>query len=572
MKRLRTYHQFKQSRLNEEFVTQNLTILKSADEVPKVGKPMNRDMFLEDGVSALDWDNVLFVRASDELPTVKNNHLICHTGRALKTVGVNKSFDEYLKKKYDQESKEEWNKDKPEYKDYEAFKEFMLKAHHTRWTKHFTLNHFVASHGGGDWSGNKFYYLTPATEMIKVNGKPASLYAIDTFYDKSVVVPDNTVILYTEKGEKEVQQFVSENPSCRNKVFFLKVDEKRSEYGDFPAAEEVVRKMGYSVVSGGSHYSTEEGLDAEFRDLQYKEKIKKSGLHWGSQWDQLEKGNVDWRYFSRLARIRMRDYYNLDVKYEEKEYSSRRGFFKSYLDKCIEKAQEGDNSTEKMMMLLVDLARAIVTPKYAHVNFDGSRESLADYYGRQKMDLLNWDIEKEKSILKAEEDKNKQTPKQQYAKYPKGNPLDYEANLRGKQFRAEASSDTDSQVYLYYNKYMINDMVKAFQRTWFWKGMVDNRDTLFKLLEIRRKYNQGKDITDQEKKDIKSLSDEKKFKEFLDKLLKAPDGVPQFRTKGDDNGVVFDLPEFLDCMDNIDKGSKKFGYSDIYDLIDNRKS
>ena len=571
MKRIRTYNQFREFRVNEEFVTQTLTILNSADEVPKVGKPMNRDMFIEDGVSSLDWDNVLFVRASDELPTVKNNQFICHTGRALKTVGVNKSFDEYLKKKYDQESKEEWNKDKPEYKDYEAFKEFMLKAHHTRWTKHFTLNHFVASHGGGDWSGNKFYYLSPATEMIKVNGKPASLYAIDTFYDKSVVVPDNTVILYTEKGEKEVQQFVSENPSCRNKVFFLKVDEKRNEYGNFPAAEEVVGKMGYTVVSGGSHYSTEEDLDAEFRDLQRKEKIKKSGLHWGSKWDQLEKGTLDWRYFSRLGRLKMREYYDLDVEHEEKEYSSRRGFFKAYLDKCIEKAQEGDNSTENMMMLLVDLARAIVTPKYAHVEFDGSQGSLADFYGRKKLDLLNWDIEKEKSILKAEEDKNKQTPEQQYAKYPKGNPLDYEANLRGKQIRAEESSDSDRQVYLYYNKYLINDMVKAFQKTWFWKGLVDNRDTLFKLLEIRRKYNQGKDITDQEKKDITSLSEEKKFKEFRDKLEKGPDGVPQFRTKGDDNGVVFNLPEFLDCLDNIDNGAKKFGYSDIYNLIDNRK-
>ncbi|MFM7851095.1 MAG: hypothetical protein ACKO96_04070, partial [Flammeovirgaceae bacterium] len=85
----------------------------------------------------------------------------------------------------------------------------------------------------------------------------------------------------------------------------------------------------------------------------------------------------------------MKEYYDLDVEHEEKEYSSRRGFFKEYLDKCIEIAQEGKNSTEHMMMLLVDLARAIVTPKYAHVDFDGSRESLADSYGRKKLDLLN---------------------------------------------------------------------------------------------------------------------------------------------------------------------------------------
>jgi hypothetical protein len=557
-----------------EYVNQSLTVLNNIDQVPRTGKPMNREEFLEDGVPSLNWENVVFVRASDELPVFKNNQLVCHTGRALRSVGINKNFEDYLKKKYENEIKDEWTKNDPNYKDYETFKAWILKAHHGRWTKHFTLNHFVASHSSGDWSGNKFYYLMPATEMVKVNGKPASLFAIDTWYDKSIVVPDNSVILYTEKGEKELQEFLAEHPTCRNKVFFLKVDEKRDEFGKFPAAEEVVKKMGYTIVSGGSHYS-EEDIDSEMRDLADKEKIRKTGLHWGSKWYDLEKGQVDWRNYSSIARLGMKDYYNLDTKHEEKEYLEHRGFSKEYIAECFKKAQEGEESSQNLMLILVDIARAIVTPKYAyHLFAPQGSGSLADtFIGKYKLDLLNWDVEKEKAILKAEEDKNRQTPEQQYGKYPAGNPTDYEANVRGKKIRAERASDSDTHVYLYFNKYLITDLVQALEKTWLWKGMVENKDTIFKVLDLRRKYNDGKTLTDEEKKEVNSLIETEKFKEFLEKIKTSPEGLPNFRTLSGPSGdsKVFDLPEFIDCFDNLDKGARKFGYKDIYELIEKRR-
>jgi len=66
-------------------------------------------------------------------------------------------------------------------------------------TIHFSLNHHVASHMYGSWSDTPYAVISPLKEMIGVNGKPAVLNTIDTFWEvgpgKRLKLPENTIII-----------------------------------------------------------------------------------------------------------------------------------------------------------------------------------------------------------------------------------------------------------------------------------------------------------------------------------------------------------------------------------------
>lgn len=115
-----------------------------------------------------------------------------------------------------------------------------------RETIHFTLNHRVNSHGWGSWENRPYQLIVPGDAMVEKNGDPTNLYAIDTFYAKSITLPEGTVIIY-EKGKKP------EIPTTlKDKVILM---ERDLEINDRELVSLVIEKMGYIehavVISGG---------------------------------------------------------------------------------------------------------------------------------------------------------------------------------------------------------------------------------------------------------------------------------------------------------------------------------
>jgi hypothetical protein len=105
----------------KKYQSGKISIITDISQLPKVGVPANKREFKRDGIVAIDWDKIVCVRSSNELPSISGKNLVCHTGRALKTVGFNKSFEDYLKKKYNEkdEPDNQYLRDDPNYKDLE---------------------------------------------------------------------------------------------------------------------------------------------------------------------------------------------------------------------------------------------------------------------------------------------------------------------------------------------------------------------------------------------------------------------------------------------------------------------
>lgn len=526
-----------------------ISILKDISELPRTGEPVDKTEFMRDGLVSLDWDKIVFVRSSNELPTVSGKNLICHTGRALKTVGINKSFEDYLKKKYQDDlnnPKTQFYKDDPNYKDFESFKKNMFDLHHARWTKHYTINHVVTGHMSGNWTGQKYIYLTPGDEMIKVNGKPASLYSVDTYWDKSMVLTDNTVILFNPNAKEEVEEFVNNIKGIRNFIYFLEINPKLGEEGDLIDANKAIEQMGYSVFRGGSHYSNEDNLDAEIRDLKDKEKIKMGGIHWSQKYYNFEKGDwasADLAIFIQSPSISYEDYYNFNdkiVKREEEDYSSHRGFMKEYLENF--KNEKILKSFETIMINITKIARCICTPKYGFYEFDEGHGINEWDSLESKIDLRGWDIKNLIPRLKQEEEKSKNIAELRKSSYPDPkSEQEYKNTIHG-----------NGQVYVYFNKYFLNDLKKIVTEIPLYKSIYQNRQNLFRLSELVEKSEH----TDKELEEIKKLMDSSGIENLYEKI-----------EGNDPRYSIYDFPTFLKNFKNWNDGAKKYGFKDFFDMF-----
>ena len=522
----------------KKYQSGKISILTDISQLPKVGVPVNESEFERDGIVAIDWNNIICVRSSNELPTISGKNLVCHTGRALKTVGFNKSFEDYLKKKYAEkdEPDNEYLRRDPNYKDFETFKKHMIEEEHgARWTKHFTINHVVSSHSGGSWAGNKFIYLTPGKEMIKVNGTPVNLYAIDTYWDKSIVLTDNTVILFDPSAKAEVEEFVNSVKETRNLIYFLEWGDKKTDiFGKKIDADAAIEAMGYSIFGGGTHYSVQDYLDDEIRDLQDKENIKMSGLHWGGKYETFEKyGYIDYdSIFQWVPGISSEDYYNFNdrvIKREESEYQKHRGFMKEAL---AVNNKTGFDKPDTILWYCTKLARAICTPKYAYYRYDeGNGMSFRDEISKQT-DLLNWDIKKLETQLKKQEDENK--------KYSS-------AGSRSTEGREQWKKDYSQNdcVYVYFNKYYLNDLKISFSKTPFYQELLENKKEIIRLSEL---VERSENLTDEENQEVEKIFNDTKFGEFEKKFHAS-------------NLLI------VDFFKNLNEGSKKFGFKDFFDMF-----
>jgi hypothetical protein len=70
---------------------------------------------------------------------------------------------------------------------------------HLRNTVHTTLNHIVESHTGGNWDNHQFVILSPMNTVIELNGNPAVMSPLDTFFsvdpDIGLLLPSGTKII-----------------------------------------------------------------------------------------------------------------------------------------------------------------------------------------------------------------------------------------------------------------------------------------------------------------------------------------------------------------------------------------
>jgi len=261
----------------------NFIYIDSTSEVPKVGVPMDKEKFKQDGVSTLSWDNIVVIRASGESPTIQDGLMKLHTPKALKTLGWSADYIADLKKRWEASGKyDSWEDYQKKYNQYQG----------NRWTKHFTLNHIVASNNGGDWSGKDFVYLIPGKEIITLNGKPASLYAVDTWWSKSIILPKNTVVLYAPQAENKIKQMsIQFNTQLNGEhlkypIYFLKGNSQQE-------VDNAISAMGYSTVEGGDTYSRTANLDHELTDFAKDKKVAGLGLHANTIFSNLESNTVN---------------------------------------------------------------------------------------------------------------------------------------------------------------------------------------------------------------------------------------------------------------------------------------
>lgn len=149
-----------------------------------------------------------------------------------------------------------------------------------RLTDHFTLNHRVASNNGGSWENKNYQFIIPGEKMVETNGLPENLYSIDTFWAKSIELPQDTVIIY-EHGKKPAI------PEGREKDFIL--IERGEDVNDKELISLVLERMNYSEIQGEAWSALPQykKFDEEVRSFAEKEHLR-SGPHVYSWSDALE--------------------------------------------------------------------------------------------------------------------------------------------------------------------------------------------------------------------------------------------------------------------------------------------
>ena len=72
-------------------------------------------------------------------------------------------------------------------------------------TLHFTLNHLVGAHSGGDWTGTQVTIVSPFDKAVELNSSPISINTSDTFFaltpGQAFVVPEGSSVIKPGKTQ-----------------------------------------------------------------------------------------------------------------------------------------------------------------------------------------------------------------------------------------------------------------------------------------------------------------------------------------------------------------------------------
>lgn len=122
-----------------------------------------------------------------------------------------------------------------------------------RLTTHWTTNHKVSSHMMGNWEGSPYTILSPGKKMVEANGIPLNLYPIDTFWNHNLELPEGTTMLRVgeDAGERlEIKNGIN--------IIHLRPDEPVDS-----VISMVMKRMGYSEMSGGDHGSVSHKFESQ---------------------------------------------------------------------------------------------------------------------------------------------------------------------------------------------------------------------------------------------------------------------------------------------------------------------
>jgi translation initiation factor 2 beta subunit (eIF-2beta)/eIF-5 len=169
------------------------------EKILKIGKLLETDDNRRLREQEIDLDQVVFIRADNFSPNIENNQL--------KILNAHDATDGKI-----------W-----------------------RLTNHYTLNHRVAGNIGGDWENTKYQFVVPGEKMMEINGKPDNLYSIDSFWNKSNILPESSVIIYEKGNKPEIPEELKDT---------ITLIERDIDVNDKELISLVLEKMNYSEIKG----------------------------------------------------------------------------------------------------------------------------------------------------------------------------------------------------------------------------------------------------------------------------------------------------------------------------------
>ncbi|MBN1168642.1 hypothetical protein JXA63_02010 [Candidatus Woesebacteria bacterium] len=225
----------------------------------------------------LDWDNICFVRA---LVNPKNQ-LINKNRKLVSQTAIDSS-----------------------------------KGEIPRITQHWTINHFVTQHYSNSWVESGAVLLCPGKNLVESNGKPESLYAVDTFWSHDMEIPEGSMIIWLSEKPQDIEipkGVKSVDIRLPKKTYEeLNKAQKKLEERDFSSTEELYRLE-------SDKFRLKEDLQAEI-SKHVENHLKRMGYpaFWGNNGQYMVQGGVD----EAVAKLRKRE----DIKYTGKHVNTLFGY------------------------------------------------------------------------------------------------------------------------------------------------------------------------------------------------------------------------------------------------------
>jgi len=130
-----------------------------------------------------------------------------------------------------------------------------------RLTTHWTANNIVQDHYGGQFEGRKSIIIAPGKDMIDGNGTPEAMLPVDTYWNRSVTLPENSIIVTYDRNELGKDIIGLEEDDDIESIVTL-----------------AVSAMGYSTVKNYASY-TETAFDIGVNDIARDMGIMDNSLH-----------------------------------------------------------------------------------------------------------------------------------------------------------------------------------------------------------------------------------------------------------------------------------------------------
>lgn len=198
--------------------------VKDIDQIKKIGLPW------KEGATSINWDQICFVRAIKDprqISVVEKNG----TKRLVAQSVLTSS-----------------------------------KGESARTTTHWSINHKVSPHMFGTWDDSSLIIISPGKEMIKENGLPFSMASFDTYWEKDLIIPQSSTIIYGPD--------LPENILNIKKVRFVRTIIRKE------IVNKEIKHLGYTVEKEDiGTYSHTPGFDAAIYGLAENEGILQIGGH-----------------------------------------------------------------------------------------------------------------------------------------------------------------------------------------------------------------------------------------------------------------------------------------------------